>query len=323
MSTICPVCHITTPCFDDHPVEQLPVDEIVTVVAHAVAAALTAPPRLRRPTPKVARPRDGERCEHLDDSAQQYACQQCTDRLAKHLAALPGYMTDLEIAITKQAKLSTAAGEGNGLAFAPLASEVAWNTRNTLLQWVDEIATIRGHQIPPRWSTIADYLIAALPWISRHPAGYWIVDELTDAIHQAAKIIDRPPDLLFIGRCSALILIDGCAETCPEYVYARQGAPNTDCRRCGTIHDVNARRTVMLDAIETLELPATDLARAVNGLLGTDTIASTTIRQWAKRGQIHPVGLTDRGHPTYLVSDVLNRALGVITDTPSPVGRAG
>lgn len=50
------------------------------------------------------------------------------------------------------------------------------------------------------------------------------------------------------------------------------------------------------------------------GILGTDTISTVTIRQWKRRGHIVATGADDKGRPTYLVSDVVNRALGVTLD---------
>lgn len=71
----------------------------------------------------------------------------------------------------------------------------------------------------------------------------------------------------------------------------------------------------MLDHVREEHFPAADLARAVNGILGTDTISTVTIRQWKRRGHIVATGADDKGRPTSLVSDVVNRALGVTPNT--------
>lgn len=313
-ATLCPECHLTIPCFEDHdPPRKADPRPEPDVVLFARRPQSLQPPRLR-PRPPVARPRDGQKCDH--EPADRYVCKECINRLTALLRHLPSFMTELEIAITKQARMGDS-GAGSGIPYAPIASEQAWATRQTVLIWVDEIASIRGHSIPDTWTGISAYLRESAAWIGMHPAGWWITDELIDAITAAERVIDRPEDRLYVGRCGALIAVDGLATTCSNEVYARRGAPNVGCRRCGTVHDVQGRRDSMLDQIWDDALAAADLVKAVNGILGTDTVGLVTIRQWKRRGHIVPVDVDDRGRPLYLVSDVVNRALGRVPPPPA------
>lgn len=310
--TICPECHLTLPCFGDHTPPPAPAPQ-ADVVLFARRPTRPQPPRLRE-RPPVARPRDGEKCEH--QPPDRYVCRDCLTRYTALLHKAPMLMVELEVALTKQARMGDGGG-GAGLPYAPISSEQAWATRQTLLTWVDEITSIRGHTIPDTWTGIATYLREATGWLAMHPAGWWIVDEITDALTAAERVIDRPPDRVFVGSCDALVDIDGTATTCGATVYGRPGAPAAVCRRCGTAHDVKTRRDRMLDSIMDKHLTATDLSRAVNGILGTDTIAVTTIWKWASLGHITPTGTGERGRPTYLVRDVVHRALGHTTPDPA------
>lgn len=289
--------------------------------------------------------RDG--APELDPDA--YVCRTCTGRLRGLLTDLPGLFGDLDTTLTRQAVFTTRyAGTGpttpdpddehpapQTAATTPLvvhlgAADALFVTRNTLLAWADWVTAVRGHHLPTTWARIADYLRDAARWLSQHPDGPQVVDELTAALRHARATIDRPADRAFIGTCGALIetamhlgavddtgapVLSLVPTSCTEQLYAREGRPVIDCPRCGTTWDVAARQQALLEQLEDHVLPAVDIARAVDGL-GVPVTADR-IRQW-KRRRLLAVALDDhgrpradvRGRPLYRVGDVLDLVAG-------------
>jgi len=271
----------------------------------------------------------------------RYVCRSCTARLRGLLTDLPGLMTDLDVALAKQATFGASVGgraTANSLAFGYAASEAGYVARQTVLVWVDWITAVRAHRVPETWAEVGDYLANRAPnWIAQHPDGPQIVDELTAAIRHARQAIDRPAERHYVGPCDALIETLNLTTygdlhpvlipvTCTQELYATGDRPTVDCPRCGTRHDVRARQDAMLEQLRDHVLNAADMARAVDGL-GVDLNADR-IRQWKRRGLL-TVALdnTDRpradekGRPLYRVGDVLDIVAGrVLSGVGAKVG---
>ncbi len=270
---------------------------------------------------------------HRDDALpqlghDQYVCRACVGRLRGLLTDLPGLMADLDIALTQQARFRAHVGSRSTetrIPFGLPASDAAFVARTTILANVEWITAVRGHKIPQTWSTIAAYLVEATGWLSRHTDGPQVVDELTAAVVNARRVIDRPADRTYLGRCGALVEIDvtGYADPAPvrvavnraQELYAPVDRADIDCPRCGTTWGVRARQDTLLAQLRDHVLPAVDVARAVDGL-GT-SITPEVIRQWKRRGVLAPA--TDdagrpradvRGRPLYRVGDVLDIVAG-------------
>jgi hypothetical protein len=277
---------------------------------------------------------------HRDDAPpqldhDQYVCRACTGRLRGLLTDLPGLMADLDIALTQQARFSARVGSRATEARLPIglpASDAAFVARTTILANVEWITAVRGHGIPQTWAMIATYLVEATPWLSRHPDGPQVVDELTAAVVNARRVIDRPADRTYLGRCGALVEIDitayadpapvAVAVDCPHELYAPVDRPDIDCPRCGTAWNVRARQDTLLAQLREHVLPAVDVARAVDGL-GTP-ITPEVIRQWKRRGVLTPAAdeqgrprADERGRPLYRVGDVLDVVAGRVGGSSS------
>lgn len=227
-------------------------------------------------------------------------------------------MDDLDVALTQQARFTTRIGSRPTEQRLPLglpAADAAFVARNTILANVEWIAAIRGHAIPQTWTTVASYLLDALDWVTRHPDGAQVVDELTAAVVNARRTIDRPADRAYVGRCSTPLDATDltgalAAAACSQELYALADRTHITCPRCGTTWDVRARQDAMLAELREHVLPAADIARAVDGL-GVP-ITAERIWQWKRRGVLAPAldehgrHRTDmRGRPLYRVGDVL------------------
>jgi hypothetical protein len=67
-------------------------------------------------------------------------------------------------------------------------------------------------------------LLGHIPEIRRHPAVVELVDEISDAIHQARRAVDRPADRVYLGQCMETPDEEGRPVTCLEDIYARPWA---------------------------------------------------------------------------------------------------
>jgi len=287
-----------------------------------------------RATTTAVDPRDDGACPltHRDDAPpqldpDQYVCRRCTGRLRGLLSDLPGLMGDLDIALTQQARFTARVGSRSTERRLPLglpAADAAFVARNTILANTEWVAAVRGHPIPQTWTAIAGYLTAATTWLSRHPDGPQVVDELTAAVVNARRTIDRPADRAYLGRCGALLEVvdvDGLtgAVDCAHELYARDDQVVVDCPHCGTTWNVRTRQDRMLEQLRDHLLPAVDVARAVDGL--GRPVTPELIRQWKRRGVLavtldeHGNPRADpRGRPLYRVGDVLDVVAGRVTE---------
>ncbi|MEE6273505.1 hypothetical protein V2J56_09120 [Georgenia sp. MJ206] len=248
--------------------------------------------------------------EQLDPD--HYVSVTAVRRLRQRLKNLVGLMTDLDDAVGKRLRFS-GPSDGGKSSDRPLpinlsAAEAAYAARQTLLVWVDQVARVRGHAVPSSWTAIGRYLTDAADWLSRHPDGPQAFDEILDALSIARRTVDRPAERKYAGPCGALI-DDGAGGgvTCDGELYARAGAAEVECPRCGTAYDVEGRRAWMLERLEDALLPAAEMSRALYGL-GVG-VTSAMVRGWRHRGLLSSNGDSRRGQPLYRVGDVISLAL--------------
>lgn len=101
----------------------------------------------------------------------------------------------------------------------------------------------------------------------------------------------------------------GGALRCREdlWVPAGTAAGTVRCPACRAQVDVESRRTWLLQQVEDMLLPATELARAIDGL-GVE-MTPERLRKWAERGRLSERGrrlIGGRALPVYRVGDVLD-----------------
>lgn len=233
-----------------------------------------------------------------------YVCRACAGRLRGLLSDLGGLMDALDAALGKQLRFG--GGGGRRSADRPLpiderAMESAYVARQTVLVWVDWVASVRGHSVPDDWPLVGRYLRDALPWLSRHPRGPEGVDELTDAIRQAVRTVDVPAERPYVGACPA----------CGRPVHAGRYALTTECRYCGVEVDVDETRAEALRRANE-HLVTTKTAEAIFLKLGI-SVNAVLIRNLRRRGLLKPTKVNSKGQPLYRVGDILAR----LGDTPS------
>lgn len=147
-------------------------------------------------------------------------------------------------------------------------------------------------------------------------------EEITDAIRQAQRTVDRPAERRFLGLCSVELPEDaptrGDDGRCTVDLYVHPRAHTASCPGCATEHDVTARRDVltaaMLDHLDGTEGTAAEVAGWLR-LAGVE-VGTSTVRRWAAKKLIAPVRSNGRGHPVYRVGAVMAQFRQMHPDTP-------
>ena len=241
-------------------------------------------------------------------------CGRHADMLTDDLVDVPGLLLALEAAHGKQLHYSTTRAaplvlpeeEESPLPFNPKASEVAGLLVDTLTRWADLIARSRGLFRPLNTPTaLPVWLCSQVSWLRGAECGPEAVAKIRAVIRAARLVVDRPPDLAYAGPCGGSLLDDdGLLQVCTADLYARPGELQVTCRVCGTRYPLAERRKWLLAKTEDMLLPATELARAIDGL-GVD-VTPSAIWKWKERGRIVPHGTDPAGHPLYRVGDIMD-----------------
>ena len=277
-----------------------------------------------------------------------YLCGDCTAHLRSDLESIldrtepptqpglahrviPGLAEDLTVAITKQSRFTQMPGSGRPtkratdehrtvlaeqpLAFGYAASEARTVLTSTLAYWTAAIAEQRGLSHPAYTLTdMATFLATQVQWIRNQPAGNEAHDELTTAIRNARRAVDRPMDRVYAGPCSLeeddgqvtyrrLLSLIGreIDPRCDGHLYAREGSTIATCDTCARDMPLNDARDPLLARIDNMHLTATEIVTALGGL--GQKINANTLRVWAHRGQLTNHAPTGE-RPRYRVADV-------------------
>lgn len=168
---------------------------------------------------------------------------------------------------------------------------------------------------------LARWLLRHPSWIRNHPASGELHADITGAVGAALRIVDRPPDRVYLGICSAEVdSIDENGDQvlveCPADLYVPTGRAVATCPACRAEHVVEDRRRVLATAVEN-ELVATSVLVGLVGALGR-TVTSSMIRNLKARGVLRPKvrdprtgdivlrGPEDTGLDRWRVGDVLD-----------------
>ena len=256
---------------------------------------------------------------------QSTACPGHWNRLERHLAEMPNLVAELNTTIVKQARITlTSVGrpapepadahDGLGVHEQPLpfnlgASDALELLHRTLWAWVREGIEAHPeafpHTLDPSTVGLSRVLLRLHGWLQGHPDGNLAIEEVTYAVGQANRAIDRGADLDYAGPCGA-VLED---EPCPEDLYVAHDAVTARCRTCGTEWDVAERRAALLEVARDRLVTTTEACRAVK-TYGGEHLAPERIRQWKRRARITPHGHNADGHDLWLLGDVIDLSIG-------------
>lgn len=154
---------------------------------------------------------------------------------------------------------------------------------------------------------LSRFLLVHLPWLRRHPAAAEVLADVRGGVRRLEVSMDRAPEQLYAGPCTARVADDGTERECGHDLYAVPGSETVDCQACRAEYKLEERRTWLLGAAKDVIAPATEISRAVSGL-GSE-VTPDRIRKWVQRGQLVKRGQVVNGRridPTYRVGDVMD-----------------
>jgi hypothetical protein len=216
---------------------------------------------------------------------------------------------ELDTVLTRQARYSDAEGRGGSekaLPFNPTASELGWVLRNTLSTWCRLISEERGKPLPegenPPPAVVAGWLLHHTTWLRHHRAGHEAVEEITSAVNQIRKAVDRPPERIYAGPCVE----------CGGDMYGKPGAEVVECRPCGIGYEVAGRVAWMKAQVYGRLVTAREGVVLLSrfGL----PVVQKTIDKWFERKRLAEHGHDPAGKRLYLFDDLVTLAAA---DTPT------
>lgn len=274
------------------------------------------------------------KCGRCDRPTTDALCAGCVRHAQRVLADIRGLFADLG---------DTVARRGRG---AHLADVRTRGLKATPLPFVEgpritqarEELDVLGH-----WATYAtgqpvhtvigavNVLARSDSWFRIDPEAKRCIDVLHAVRNTLRAAVDRPPTVVYLGRCGAPVIAgmlsvgadgdDGATITveavdtvCDSTLGEVLGDNSIKCRACGKIHTPGSRNSTAIAAMYGAVLPLDVILDALPHLIGHRPKART-VRSWRQRGQLRPVvnltrngGLyrTDEsGNLLYLADDVL------------------
>lgn len=218
----------------------------------------------------------------------QFICKNCLQGLRRDLGDVPALIDDLHTTLSRQDAIGAPSGRRaseSSLPWKETASEALWVLIDTVMSAVREFFD-PGVPFPDAPIAAARWLLSNASHVATHPESGRVVGEVSAAVGLAYEAIDRPPDRLLAGQCSA----NTEQGECPEFLYAQLDSDGnavriTKCRACGTEHRTEDRRARMVAYAAEMQLPAFMALRWALLLLGK-SIPRGTWDGWVARGRI-------------------------------------
>lgn len=216
-------------------------------------------------------------------------CGYLLDASLAELAAFRGLAYELDVALTRQARIG--GRDGSRPAETPIAyderiAKVTKHLRDAMTEWASIIVRGTGAEPPPPGlAQLAAWLRRHVGWIRYHEDALDAYTDITDGVRDARRAIDRPADKLYAGPC----------DECGEDLYASLDASyvvchNTEGHASGDewVWEVTERRRWLLDSARDVLASGTEISRAL-------TRYAQPVTPSALRGYVHRGALIARG----------------------------
>jgi hypothetical protein len=238
-----------------------------------------------------------------DDATFCAACAHLLDASLADVCAYHGLAYDLDIAITRQARIGSR--DGSRPATAPMpyddrAAKTAEHLRGVLASWALLVIQETRADAPADQTLtgLAAWFRARVGWLRHHVAGAEAHDEITTAVRAARRVCDRPADRLYAGPCD-----------CGTDLYGRLDASYVVCpgAECDAVWNVEDRRRWLLHSAEDVLATPLEISRALTRY--AQPVTPSAIRGYVHRGQLSARGARTEGHreiPVYRLGDVLD-----------------
>ncbi len=220
---------------------------------------------------------------------------------------LPRLPEDLTVTFTRQDQLADphdhrAASPEVPLVFKAHAGEALWVLNHTLSTWADTLGYSGAERSP---ACLGRWFLQNLNLIQKSSVAAQLVDEITSAIHQARRAIDRPEDhRIFLGSCGGPVTTTSESMNCKEELYGLPWNTHAVCQPCGAKYVISTRQEELRARARQYVGTASTIACF---LRATGLNCSTEmIRGYAKRDRLKPVSINERGHRVYAIGDALD-----------------
>lgn len=221
-------------------------------------------------------------------------CETCSVSLVADLGTLADLVGDVGLARTRQVRFGTVVGSTRGnekpVPFNEKASELLRELEVAALGWA-----VRWNLEGDRVSRVLRSLAEAVPRVRLSDEAPALVDSVAALLEAVQKVIDRPVEKKFVGRCS----VEGCGAD----LMCWPGAGEVGCLRCSALYDVAALHAAWLDAMLDVLLNSADVSRVLRDT--GHSCSAEQIRRWAKQGRLVSKGQDARGSDLYSPADVL------------------
>lgn len=244
---------------------------------------------------------------------EAYVCEDCLTALARVLGDVPWVDEQLEISITRQ-KASVLGGGSRGtgtpLPWHEKASDAKRSLHSLLATWVqfcvEEHVRDRGATLDwpaDNLQSMSRWLLWRVDGLAFHDLGNEAVDEITDSVAQAERIIFwRKRDRVYLGTCDHKP--DG--EDCAGEVYAGEGQQFGHCETCDRGYSVDQRRQDLNDQLDDRLFTAAEIARLCTylGLEQPRERVRKQVNSWHKRERITSPSHNAAGDPVFRYGEI-------------------
>lgn len=272
-------------------------------------------------------------------------CPRCIKTLEVSIANVGAHHGDLDTLRRRQTRYGDGHGKGSIGKSQPLpvdqrftdrtgdGSRLDMETRNTVSTWcrivMDEdprivgpycahaclhtscATTFRRRYPRDTVQSMCAYLLRQLRHVTSAEWVEEILDEFTDLERRLSRMVDRPADRWYAGKCGA----EHDGEVCEADLYARADKGDVECRTCGETHKVDERRTYLLREAREVLVTATEAAGALIAWTEYDGSLQKLIdriAKWRDRGLLITHGqMPVKGQPRdlYRLGDIETRLM--------------
>jgi hypothetical protein len=258
-------------------------------------------------------------------------CHGDARRLAFTLRDVPSLVIELDTTITRRARVAHRSGPGGSSELDPVrvpfhegASKALDDLRVSLRGWAENLADENGYQVSTKGQVhlgyFAVFLSARMSEVRMKDWAPDMFDEVSDAVRRARRAIDAPPDLVFMGRCTAE-RPDGDSRVlvvCGDELWCPADATEVRCWTCSATHARDELLTHYTGLAADVTAPAPVIARALTAQ--GQPLEVMRIYQWKRRGKLAPVGKDPvTQNDLYRLGDVADVLAAMERKTPAGV----
>lgn len=241
-------------------------------------------------------------------------CDDCAGELSRLFGDVPWLTEQLETTITRQRgkRPGASARANDGLPWDLRAATTLKALQDYLLGVTTTCLTDHvRHQSPdttnPRRTptSMSAWLLWRVDGLQHHDTFPDVLKRGLALETRILKVIDRGPDLLYLGICQ--LVAEDDTEPCGGAIYAKADEILGKCRVCNAKYDAATSRTILANKLDDMLCTAAEIAHLAT-YLGLDVDRrriQLIVAQWHKRKRITPAPSNDpAADPRFRYGDV-------------------